>query len=597
VRASATSRIASSAPVHAAQAKDNAGKADEASPFALLLESTAHTAKPSHKDTRDSDDHHGDDKTAGKQDAKRSGHTHQSDHQDNKTDAVQADGKTAAKRDAKRGDDRRDQQDAQQDKAAAVRTDSKAAAKQDARQSDDAQQDDKADAIQAAQPISTAVTGKADKSDKEEDKKTAKADSDATDASQAAELVSADLQILPPAPQPAPPATIAVTPDHDDAGSVQADTASPANNDARDTQNDAAAATAQASADAAIAQASAATTAAQASATTGATQATAAAAAVQPPAIPATTQIPAVSATAQASTSPAPAPASAAPSQTPAASAQASDTSQADDGEDFDAQALTSTQALAQAKTDAKPAVPATKTDAAKPVKTAANAKPPSPDHAGTADAPKSDAVKTDADKTGDVKSALPQAASANETAKPGPQLVQAVNTTGTGIAAPQALQPASAPTITQHVQVTEQPVPNIPALAVTIAAKSQSGARQFDIRLDPPELGRVDVRLSIDATGKASAHLSADHPQTLDLLQKDSSSLTRALRDAGLNVSQDGLNFSLRQQASGHDGGNAGGHGGRPRTFSAAAIISTEATVTSAAYRSVADGRLDIRV
>ena len=63
---------------------------------------------------------------------------------------------------------------------------------------------------------------------------------------------------------------------------------------------------------------------------------------------------------------------------------------------------------------------------------------------------------------------------------------------------------------------------------------RSQSGAKQFDIRLDPPELGRVEVRLSIDATGKASAHLSADQPQTLDLLQKDAPALTRALRDAG---------------------------------------------------------------
>ncbi len=44
---------------------------------------------------------------------------------------------------------------------------------------------------------------------------------------------------------------------------------------------------------------------------------------------------------------------------------------------------------------------------------------------------------------------------------------------------------------------------PNTDALAVSIAARSMSGAKQFDIRLDPPELGRVEVRLSIDATGK----------------------------------------------------------------------------------------------
>jgi flagellar hook-length control protein FliK len=95
----------------------------------------------------------------------------------------------------------------------------------------------------------------------------------------------------------------------------------------------------------------------------------------------------------------------------------------------------------------------------------------------------------------------------------------------------------------------------------VEIAAKSQSGAKQFDIRLDPPELGRVQVRLSIDATGKAEAHLSADQPQTLDLLQKDAPALARALREAGLDVNQDGLNFSLRsQQQNAGNGQNGNG-------------------------------------
>jgi len=171
-------------------------------------------------------------------------------------------------------------------------------------------------------------------------------------------------------------------------------------------------------------------------------------------------------------------------------------------------------------------------------------------------------------------------------------------------IAIPPAGQPGLSQTqaadFTQHIQVTAQPhdtAPNLPALAVEIAAKSQSGAKQFDIRLDPPELGRVEVRLSIDATGKASAHLSADQPQTLNLLQKDASVLTRALRDAGLDVSQNGLNFSLRQQ-SGQDAG-AGANPGRRsgRGLSLTATTSIEATAASAAYSGPADGRLDIRV
>jgi hypothetical protein len=109
-----------------------------------------------------------------------------------------------------------------------------------------------------------------------------------------------------------------------------------------------------------------------------------------------------------------------------------------------------------------------------------------------------------------------------------------------------------------------------------------------------------VEVRLSIDAAGKASAHLSADQPQTLDLLQKDASSLTRALRDAGLNVSQDGLNFSLRQQshdASAQQGQGQGQGQGRhaSRGVNLVATNSIDATQNSATWRG--DGRLDIRV
>jgi flagellar hook-length control protein FliK len=168
---------------------------------------------------------------------------------------------------------------------------------------------------------------------------------------------------------------------------------------------------------------------------------------------------------------------------------------------------------------------------------------------------------------------------------------VHGLSTAGTQTAS----APAALPQLLQQAQVTaEPPKPNLPVLAVEIAARTQSGARQFDIRLDPPELGRVEVRLSIDATGKASAHLSADQPQTLDLLQKDAPMLARALRDAGLDVAQDGLNFSLRQQAQ-----NQGQNGGAPRGLGRTQRLSAVATIESApaavSYR--ANGRLDIRV
>lgn len=223
--------------------------------------------------------------------------------------------------------------------------------------------------------------------------------------------------------------------------------------------------------------------------------------------------------------------------------------------------------------------------------------------------------TKTDASLASDAKASEAkvseaQAADARQATGPAPQPVAAndmpaikpdamIGNTAPVIGgpAPQGAQNSAAPTVAQTVQVQTAPTPNMPALAVEIAAKSQSGAKQFDIRLDPPELGRVEVRLSIDATGKASAHLSADQPQTLDLLQKDAPSLTRALRDAGLDVSQNGLNFSLRQQSGDTGAGNNQGRGGNGRSFTLSATASIDATQARAAYSAPADGRLDIRV
>jgi flagellar hook-length control protein FliK len=136
---------------------------------------------------------------------------------------------------------------------------------------------------------------------------------------------------------------------------------------------------------------------------------------------------------------------------------------------------------------------------------------------------------------------------------------------------------------------------PDVNGLAVAIFARSQSGAKQFDIRLDPPELGRVDVRLSIDAGGKAQAHLTADHSDTLTLLRQDAPARTRALRETGLDVSQDGLNFSLRGQQQQESGGQQGRGFSRPQGARLSASLGAAAPAADQPVRRL--GLLDIRV
>jgi chemotaxis protein MotD len=176
----------------------------------------------------------------------------------------------------------------------------------------------------------------------------------------------------------------------------------------------------------------------------------------------------------------------------------------------------------------------------------------------------------------------------APQQADPGVSLATA---SGSASATPTAAPSAAA---TQQIQVSHQ-APDVNALAVNIATKFQDGQKHFDIRLDPADLGRVDVRLSVDDAGKAQATLSVEKPQTLELLQKDSSHLARALKDAGLDLTQNGLSFSLKgqQQQQAHDHTPFA----RGQRLTAHAVAAIAAPILSSNGVSVSDTRLDIRV
>ncbi len=106
----------------------------------------------------------------------------------------------------------------------------------------------------------------------------------------------------------------------------------------------------------------------------------------------------------------------------------------------------------------------------------------------------------------------------------------------------------AAAPTPAQTAAVP------VAGLAVEIAAQSNAGNSRFEIRLDPPELGRIDVRLEIDGDGHVKSRLIVERSETLDMLRRDAPQLERALQQAGLKTGDNALEFSLRQQTSQHD-------------------------------------------
>jgi flagellar hook-length control protein FliK len=121
------------------------------------------------------------------------------------------------------------------------------------------------------------------------------------------------------------------------------------------------------------------------------------------------------------------------------------------------------------------------------------------------------------------------------------------------GVTAPQAAQAAAATPTNAQALPYAAPVP-VAGLAVEIVARAKEGVNRFEIRLDPPELGRIDVHLRVDREGNVSSRLIVERTETLDLLRRDAPALERALQNAGLKTGEQGLEFSLRDQMAGRD-------------------------------------------
>jgi flagellar hook-length control protein FliK len=110
-------------------------------------------------------------------------------------------------------------------------------------------------------------------------------------------------------------------------------------------------------------------------------------------------------------------------------------------------------------------------------------------------------------------------------------------------------------------------PVPLTPqALGLSIAKHAAAGEKVFEISLTPDDLGRIDVRLEFADDGRLTAHVFADRPETLHLLERDRGELARALGGQGLPADGSSLNFALRDDRAGSNAGDGSGRRGRNR-------------------------------
>jgi flagellar hook-length control protein FliK len=168
--------------------------------------------------------------------------------------------------------------------------------------------------------------------------------------------------------------------------------------------------------------------------------------------------------------------------------------------------------------------------------------------------------------------------------------------------AVPQQLSGAAPTAASDKFSVTQATGAAVPVsgLAVEIAATAQSGKTHFEVRLDPADLGRIDVRIDVDRNGQVTSHLTVEKPETLSMLRQDAPQLQQALNDAGLKTGSGGLQFSLRDQSqSGQNNPNNNQTGGQPQRL----VVNEEDTIPAAiAGRSYgrmlgASGGVDIRV
>jgi flagellar hook-length control protein FliK len=135
-----------------------------------------------------------------------------------------------------------------------------------------------------------------------------------------------------------------------------------------------------------------------------------------------------------------------------------------------------------------------------------------------------------------------------------------------------------------------------VSGLAVEIAASVHSGKTQFDVRLDPADLGRIDVRIDVDRNG---SHLTVEKPETLSMLRQDASQLQQALSDAGLKTSGSGLQFSLRDQSSSGQNNSNNQSGAQPQRLMISEDDTIPAAVAGRSYGRMlgGNGGVDIRV
>jgi flagellar hook-length control protein FliK len=130
-------------------------------------------------------------------------------------------------------------------------------------------------------------------------------------------------------------------------------------------------------------------------------------------------------------------------------------------------------------------------------------------------------------------------------------------------------------------------------AMGVEIARKVEAGEETLRVRLNPDNLGRVEVTLAFE-DGNLKATVRAESQRALDLLRQDMPDLARTLDQAGVRTDAQSFRFEARADTgSGQQQGGQQQRGQNPQQQQHAQADDLE---PAPAYRAIrADGQVDL--
>ncbi len=118
---------------------------------------------------------------------------------------------------------------------------------------------------------------------------------------------------------------------------------------------------------------------------------------------------------------------------------------------------------------------------------------------------------------------------------------------------------------VLQNITATQsQPATQAVAALIVRNAQNSNGTQTLAVQLDPPELGKLQLKMRYERGEPLKVHVVLEKADTLAMFQRNAHALENALNQAGVQTDGSSLTFDLAQdnafqQAMGQDGGSSG--------------------------------------